>query len=76
MFTQGEDWLFALHEGAGLCPMFTHSRRRCWKACSIVSKHTDLSQLKQECLGVSDVTENHLREKHETLCPRTPNESC
>lgn len=67
MFTQGEDWLFTLHEGVGLCPVFTDSSWRCWKASSIVSKPKDLSQFKQECLGVSDVTESHLREKHETL---------
>lgn len=61
MFTQEEDWLFALHEGVGLRPMFTDSSWRCWKASCIVSKHRDLSQLKQECLGVSDVTETHLK---------------
>lgn len=76
MFSQGEDWLFAVHEGVGLCPLFTHSSWTCWKASSIVSKHRGLSQLKQECLGVSDVTETHLREKHQTLCPKTPNQAC
>lgn len=30
----------------GLCPVFIDSNWRCWKPGSIVSKHSDLSQLK------------------------------